>query len=368
MAQRLSSLRVDGFRALNHLNIQRLADVNLLVGRNSTGKTTLLEAIQLVLSADIRLRLYAILTARDEFSFRPWQESGRLSVQDGPPLSFEALFHGRHNIDDEPYFEIRGGANEPTLSVRLVWLHVHRADDATVRYLESPGPREDPEAIPGFDITRDTTRTLMPLDRFTRMMTRRHLREGITSDVVFLPSAGMSPDEIGEVWDGIALTDDEDDVVEALRIVLPNLEKLVLVQSPASPAKRMLMAKISNFRSPVPFKSLGEGAVHLLSIALSMIRARGSTILIDEIASGVHYSVQGKLWELIFRQSALFNVQVFATTHSWDCVRALHEATRAYPQTSAALHRLEGRDDRMRVVSFDSDELAIIDIEEIEVR
>lgn len=221
--------------------------------------------------------------------------------------------------------------------------------------------------MPGLQIRRGDIYALMPLDRLNRMFTRRLSRDQIETNVVYLPSSGMSMKEVGELWDSIALTDDEDAVVEALKIITPNLEKLVMVQAPSS-SDRMLMAKVGQFRTPVPFKSLGEGAMHLLGVTLAMIRARGSTLLIDEVASGIHYSVQAKLWELIFQQADKFDVQVFATTHSWDCVKALHYANAEFPDQDAALFRLENVSSHIKVVAFSSRELDIIANEEVEVR
>ena len=369
MAQRLTELAVYGFRALNRFEVPNLADVNLFVGKNSTGKTTLLEAIRLVMAGDIRPRLYSLLADRDEYSFRRWQNDRQLSNGEALEVAFEALFYGRPELWKMPGFEISGGAGQPRISIRFVWLRVERNEDASVRYFQVHD--EDMEdAIPGFEIEREPgIKGLLPLDRFNRVVMRRQLRDTVAEKSVFLASSGMTPEEIGEMWDGVALTDDEDEVVEALRIIAPTLEKLVMVQSPEGRgAGRMLMAKVSTFQSPIPFKSLGEGATHLLSVTLALIKARGGTLLIDEVANGIHYSVQPALWKIIFAQAAHHQIQVFATTHSLDCVRALHRADEGVSDTVGALFRLESVGDQIKVVSFNAREIAIIDEDEIEVR
>jgi ABC-type lipoprotein export system ATPase subunit len=368
VARSITSLSIVGFRALNRLKIDRLGGVNLFVGKNSTGKTTLLEAIRLLLSGDIRPRIYELLADREEFNLRRWAPERGGRDADGPSLSYEALFFGRPDLYEHPSFQISSGLGGPNLELSFTWLRPERGDDASLRYWPSEGPNEDVEAVPGLQIKRDDIRALMPLDRLNRLFTRRLLRDQVDNSVVYLPSSGMTMKEVGELWDSIALTDDEDAVIEALRIITPTLEKLVMVQAPSSGKDRMLMAKVGQFGSPVPFKSLGEGANHLLSVALAMIRARGATLLIDEVAAGIHYSVQEKLWDLIFQQAEKFNVQVFATTHSWDCVRALHRAHFRVPQQEASLFRLENAASYIKVVSFSSNELEIIANEEVEVR
>jgi AAA15 family ATPase/GTPase len=52
---------------------------------------------------------------------------------------------------------------------------------------------------------------------------------------------------------------------------------------------------------------------------------KNNILLIDEIDLGLHHSIQKKLWEIIFKFSKELNVQVFATTHSHDCVETFAE-------------------------------------------
>lgn len=368
MARHLKSLHIKGFKALNDLIVPEIADINLFVGKNNTGKTTILEALSLLLCRDIRIRIHNLLTDRGEWAMNRWSHVSRRGSIGPLDVSFEALFSGRPDLSPELSFNIFGSLGDPDLEIRFVWLRLERRDDASVSYLPSSGPEDDLDAIPGLSVRRGSFVALLPLDRINRTIARRVAREAPDNNVVFLKSAGLNMEEIGQIWDSVALTDDEDDVVEALRIIAPSLEKLVMVQSPEIRSERVLMAKVAEFRSPIPFKSLGEGALHLLSIALATIHARGATLLIDEIASSIHYSVQPKVWDLIYRQTARYDIQVFATTHSLDCVRALHRSSGGPSLPQAALHRIDSFENRLRVTSFSGGELQLIDSEEIEVR
>jgi predicted ATP-dependent endonuclease of OLD family len=73
------------------------------------------------------------------------------------------------------------------------------------------------------------------------------------------------------------------------------------------------------------------------------------------------------LWRHLFRLAQELNVQVFATTHSYDCVLAFQEAAREAPE-EGVLVRLERNKDQFRVTSYDEDRLQIVAREEIEVR
>jgi hypothetical protein len=367
VAKHITSFEIRGYRALGNLRLSSLCDVNLFVGKNSTGKTTLLEAISIFLCEDLRPKLYEILVGRDEFNLRKVFHRGN-GDGDAQILSFESLFYGRPNLEEGNSFSFFSNDGAGQLDVEFKWLRPEQHADASLRYSPSPGPDVDPEAVPGLKVRRNGMRSTFPLDRLYRLYSRRLSRADSSNRVVYLPSSGLAVRDIGEIWDAIALTDDESLVIDALQIIVPSLEKLVMVQSPESNSSRMLMAKLSDFSHPVPFKSLGEGAMHLLSVTLAMIRAKGGTILIDEIASGIHYSVQRALWGLIAQQSYMLNVQVFATTHSLDCVRALSVAHELQNSIDVALFRLESFGDIVKSVRFASDELAVVSEEGLEIR
>ena len=61
-------------------------------------------------------------------------------------------------------------------------------------------------------------------------------------------------------------------------------------------------------------------------MVLAFHNAQDGAILIDEIENGLHYSRLESIRERILWLSREFNVQVFATTHSYECVEAAHAA------------------------------------------
>ncbi len=107
----------------------------------------------------------------------------------------------------------------------------------------------------------------------------------------------------------------------------------------------MFLVRLEGETDPTPLKSAGDGMVRIFQVALALESAKnGRTtsadshnrpfrpellstravgmLLVDEIENGIHYTVLPDLWRFIFRVAHLHNVQVFATTHSWDCVEA----------------------------------------------
>ena len=92
--------------------------------------------------------------------------------------------------------------------------------------------------------------------------------------------------------------------------------------------------------SDLPLKSLGDGMQRLLQIALNIYQAKDGFLLIDEFENGLHYSVQEKVWGLIFEMAQRLNIQVFATTHSWDCIEAFSKVAVERTDVEGLLFRM----------------------------
>jgi len=91
-------------------------------------------------------------------------------------------------------------------------------------------------------------------------------------------------------------------------------------------------------------------------------------LLVDEVENGIHYTVLSQLWRFILRLAELHDVQVFATSHSWDCIRGLQEASADTSDADVMLIRLERGPKMTKAVLFDRKELSVVTRDAIEVR
>ncbi len=118
----------------------------------------------------------------------------------------------------------------------------------------------------------------------------------------------------------------------------------------------------------MPLKSLGDGTVRLYGIALALANCRGGLLLIDEAENGIHHTAQYEIWKLVLQTALANDVQVLATTHSWDCVRGFAHAAAEFEDGDGVLVRLD-RDDRgLRAVDYSEEDLKIAADQGIEVR
>jgi AAA15 family ATPase/GTPase len=83
--------------------------------------------------------------------------------------------------------------------------------------------------------------------------------------------------------------------------------------------------------------SLGDGIQRLFEIAVAAASSKG-IILFDEFENGLHWSVQPLAWKLLLELSKDLGVQIFATTHSWDCVKAFQEVAGDDDETGILFH------------------------------
>ena len=111
---------------------------------------------------------------------------------------------------------------------------------------------------------------------------------------------------------------------------------------------------------------MGDGINRILTIILAMLNCKGGVLLLDEFETGLHYSVQGELWKVIFMLADELDIQVFATSHSTDCIKSFADSNE---QGVGMLFRLEERKGMVSVVSYgDSEELKFATTNNIEMR
>lgn len=106
----------------------------------------------------------------------------------------------------------------------------------------------------------------------------------------------------------------------------------------------------------------------MLGIALSLSRARGGILLVDEIDTGIHYSVMESMWRLVCSTANRLDVQVFATTHSHDCVKSLSAISRSDVSegSEVSIQRIERAN--AKATPFTEQEIVIAAKRSIEVR
>lgn len=371
----LNSFMLQQFRGFKDLQIPQLGRINLIVGKNNVGKSSLLDALQIYAYRGFPTILWKMLNAHDE-GVRS-RRTPRVYNQDDEEtlLSAKYLFYGRENIKGTSKAICIGpiASPEETLSLSIEFFSPKADEEGNVS-LQSvlPGEMnvaEDP--IPRFSVRYGQKNR--SLTYAISSMSSRILRvESSEVNCVSINSNGLDKRTIGTLWDRIALTDHEREILNALKIIAPGVEAISIVGDPDSARERYTIVKVAGIREPLPIRSLGDGMQRILGIALALVNAENGILLIDEIENGLHYSAHADIWKLIFHIAHKLNIQVFATTHSWDSVVAFQQASQQNRDEGfsddAFLVRLENRNGDIGATIFDEQKLQIATREQIEVR
>lgn len=364
----LQSFEVDGFRGIRELSLPALGRVNLLVGKNNAGKTSLLEAVRLYLyrnERSLRLVLFEIL--RDHSGFRQPGFSRRGADPQVEDLeaaadAAEALFFGSFGEGLVGPIRMRPEPMPSTgLTIRLPWLKetgfgAAELDESSRALFLAPDT-----AI--LEMESEQVSTEFPLDWFVRRTPI--YRPGARDPALMIPASGMEPFQIRRMWDQVAVAGQEGLVEEAVRTIVPDLDRVLLV---GESGRRSVLFKVSGLARPVPIESMGDGVNRVFAIAVAMVLAKNGALLVDEIDNGLHFTVQDEVWQAIFSLAVQFDVQVFATSHSWDTLVGFQYAANQSP-AAGMLYRLERRPDgRVDAIRFSEEEVEIAAEQQIEIR
>jgi predicted ATPase len=333
------SIRISRFRQFSALELPALTRVNLFVGRNNAGKTSILESIEMLASGGRVSPLLRSARRRGEVSTEVSED--RPSRVD---LDVRHLFLG-HRLSKGASFELQGRSDRGTAVVRCV-VQEARPDEEQLE-LAPDGLDLDlqlalfltgPENLDGVVLPVSSGGTLAA-DASRRLQSA--VAQG-TTPVMFLGTEGADAFILQLMWDRLVLTPEEEQVTAAMRLIEPAIERLAFTSRDTRTAS-IAFVKLVGEDQRVPLGSLGDGTRRFLALAIFLARANGGILLVDEIDTGLHYTTLEKMWRFVVETARRLDVQVFATSHSGDCVRALAWLQSDDPDLASdvSVHRIE---------------------------
>lgn len=378
----LNNIKIHNYRNLKSLSIEKLGRVNLIIGRNNTGKTSLLEGLHILLLQGSNNVLNSILTSRHE------QKEDSNSISDKIE-ELSNLFYGRE-ISYLPGSGITISTSSTSntyarnFSIRIIKFieeEVSLKDFGITTINPSILPKghirkealsNESEFKIGIEIFRNNEQNILSLnenDMFNATSSEVFFNSKVPDICKFIPS-GCSVDKTstGKWWANIVLTDGEDIVTEALKIIEPKIDRISQIKENSSSSR--FLVKLKDQSRPVALRSMGDGINRILTTILAMVNCKNGYLLIDEFENGLHYSIQEKLWEIIFHLAEKLNIQVFATTHSNDTIRAFENVVNQNETVplDGLLIKLENINDIIEATTFEPNELKVITDNLIEVR
>ncbi len=342
----IDSLHIAGFKLFRDITLPRLGRLNLFVGENNSGKSCLLEAINLYAGRNPLSDVLQTAAARSGDRLGPWDPVDL--TEEGTSIThpvFE-LFHRAGNAFSGNILIEKIGDPSPLHIQRLAYRVVTDEEGFTRRYV--PVTQEDPIPPEGVEIALPVYRGHRQVSLVTsRMQPRRapvgeKLPNEDALSVAFLPASGFSDEKAASLWDALVQGPGQELVLTWLRMLDPRIGDLAYIAGRLGPSPRLALLKIEG-QARIPLRSMGDGLTKLFHIALAVASAPRGILLVDEFENGLHWSVQEKLWIALARAARDFNLQVFCTTHSRDCIESFAAAVKDTGPGGASIYRLERR-------------------------
>ena len=330
----IHSVRIDGYRALSHFSMSGLGQINLLVGKNNSAKTSVLEALYLLATGGDPTALWKVMARRGEQLF-PDPNTGRNPQQE---LDICHMFYG-HEIKLGVSASVATANQSPARSITFKIVEAKREENPAL-FAQIPPETDGPL---GSRLAMSVTGTPNPLAPLVPLSSRGGLRPEtfqLLSNIAasaprvdatspqYISTESLTVPELSAAFNTISLTPHEDRVLRAIQILEPKIERIAPaplgnVYFPGFPARGGFKVKLKDLEQPIPIGSMGEGTWRMLALAMTLSRSKDSLLLIDEIDTGLHYTVMARMWKLLADAAKDLKVQVFATTHSSDCVKSL---------------------------------------------
>jgi hypothetical protein len=282
----IENISIQNFRCFDELEIKDLKRFSIIVGENASGKSAFLES----------LYLQNIRKSPDILQLRELRQRGYLDkASRESPSAWEDLFH---NFNSESPIYIGIG--------RLPLLRIESKDGGKISLAWKEISTQGEPASTNADVASKRWSSTAP-----RLI---HPCEFIGG------SAVQDRHRLAGKLSELSKEGEAAPIVDALRSEFPFLRDLSLELDGWSTS---VFASVEGSKRKFPAALVSDGFNKLLSVLLSIASVSKGTLLIDQIEDGFYYKKLPSIWRVICRFAVEKDVQIFATTHSRECLEAL---------------------------------------------
>ncbi|MDK2411478.1 AAA family ATPase [Aphanizomenon sp. PH219] len=367
----LENVTIHQFRGLRDLELRDLGRINLLVGINNSGKTSVLEALSVYCHP---------LDIREWFSTALQRDAE--SRQDRiPPIDALKWLFTRYTELINP--EI----NKPTILISSDGAYFIKQLKASYEQIEGISLSTNKRRSNSIDITDDeidhddATGLRKGIDFKIEVYTKQlHLFDNTPhfietfqlweNEVLARPSRKREPglslctsivtpvshrfESPFRLFSEARFKNFQADVLELLQKIDNNISDIEILLPPQSTSTFSIYIQHKKL-GLAPVSTFGDGIRRLLHIALKLASAKGGILLIDELDSTIHTEALQNSFQWLVKWCTEMDVQLFATTHSLEAVDALLEVTES--DSDLVLYRLEPKEGKTKVVRHDGHRL-----------
>ena len=337
------SIKIQNLRAITNLEVDNLGQVNLFVGQNNCGKTTLLEALFFLIGAtNPRLPVNTNIFRGLGFLRHEWWDTFFHNLDSKKNIIVSGQVR---DTDEEQILVIRPiiekQVTTESVSPDLISINVNGGDSKPAMFPEGLELLYSSSQNPN---KKTQSRIVMKEDQLVTEGTKQSQAHGVFVG----PSTRF---DWKPRFSSIQRKKKIKDLISSLKEIDPSISDIRLNDVG-------ILEVDVGLPNLIPVNLLGGGIANFLSVALAMLDMKEGIVLIDEIENGLHYSLLYKLWKAVFNWSQELNVQVFVTSHSHECIRAFNNSIDlTLFGSEAKMFRIERKDEHFRAVEYSKENL-----------
>lgn len=320
---KINNISINSFRGICNLSVNDLSHVNLIVGDNNCGKTSILEALQLLRAPEDINNIFRVSRIRDAysgFSRMPIFDSfiNMLQGEHSKALSVSCDYQNENNDCFKSSVSITGSVkrvmfdiNELSQKDRFAYRErIIEPDDNEIDEFE--GNLVSESNVSGLSINP------IKINRFTNVTGRAVVNNGKIKINYLSPVSHV----VGNTFDRIIRNEKYKEIcITMLKMFDENIDDLLLLRMESS--YRPIEYVKNRANGLMPLSTYGDGIKKVLAIANAIAQAANGILLIDEIETAIHSKYYDDIFRFIIKASVQYNVQLFITTHSIEAVDGL---------------------------------------------
>jgi len=331
--------KIERFRAFRRLELEDLGCINLIAGKNNVGKTALLESLFVHSGAynpqlAFNLRAFRGLV-KSELHTAQWRTTPWDDLFYEFDNSREIVFRGDDGVVGRRDVRLRQASGVGPVRALLADIEPYQSsigeaafefEDGSLQVSLLPNDGYDDTVTPQMRLRALALRYEEPQIAGTQVLVMRP--DGLTQypgippappyPCIFVSTRRRCPPDDAKRFGELVANKIDDTVLRALKKLEPRLKRLAVVHVADEP---VLHGDIGLQRM-LPLSFIGDGVARLASIILDIAASHDGVVLIDEVEAALHFSAIPDVWRAISAAASEFNVQVFATTHSVECIRS----------------------------------------------
>jgi hypothetical protein len=327
--QMIHRVEIDNFRCFEELHIEGCRRINVIVGDNGAGKTSLLEAI------------FLCLASGPELAVRYRQQRGLDGTFSGPAIKIEeALWRDlffSSNWQRQIHIALTGEGPEARS------LTIYRGRSQLTIPLEPTGKEAESRTTPIVFEWKDHEGQKHV--RIPKMGPRGLEIEGTDEDLpdffYFAASQVIGSGENAQRFSEMRRAGRGETFVKLLTREYRWIRDLDIEVVAGSP---IIFAKVVHSREMLPLAYVSGGINRIIGVMLSIASRERAVVMVDELEDGIFHTHHVPLWRALLTLLRNYDGQMFATTHSYEWLKALIHAAGSKTE-DIAFWRLERGDD-----------------------